>query len=343
MLRIRELTAEEHTTINRLAHSRTAPARTVERTRILWQGLCQLSAHGLATTAKLSYPGDYRAILTMPPEEHPMTCPTCGSSQTNESTHRTALGYRTFRCSACKSRFNERSGTSFNNLQFPTDIALLVVRWRLRYKLSLRDLAEMFLERGFEFTHETVRAWETRFAPLITEQLRAKRKGTVGKSWRCDETYIKIGGKWHYLYRAIDSRGNLVDTMLSKNRDMDPAKRFFQSAKEVAGGKPERVTTDGHPSYPRASHKVLGRKVQHRTNKYLNNYIEQDHRGVKQRYYSLRGFGNFEAAARFCRAYDEQRNYFRTRTKPKEPVSLAAQRRLFWQRFAALQEALSAA
>ena len=175
------------------------------------------------------------------------------------------LGYRTFRCSVCKSRFNERTGTPFNHLQFPTDIVLLVVLWRLRYKLSLRDLAEMFLERGFEFTHETVRDWEARFTPLITQQLRARRKGKAGKSWYTDETYLKIGGKWHYLYRAMDRDGNLVDAMLSQTRDMDSAKRFFQGAKEVSGCKPQGVTTDGHNAYPRAIRCVLGRKVLHRT------------------------------------------------------------------------------
>jgi putative transposase len=132
-------------------------------------------------------------------KEAAMNCPRCNSTQTNESSRKTALGYRTFRCSACKCRFNERTGTPFNNLQFPTDIVLLVVLSRPRYKLSLRDLAEMFLARGFEFTHETVRAWEARFAPLITEQLQAKRRGKAGQSWRCDETYLKIGGQWHYL------------------------------------------------------------------------------------------------------------------------------------------------
>ena len=132
-----------------------------------------------------------------------MNCPRCNSAQTNESSRTTALGYRAFRCSACKARFNERTGTPFNHLQFPTDIVLLVVLWRLRYKLSLRALSEVFLERGFAFTHETVRNWETRFAPLITAQLRAKRKGKVGQSWPVDETYRKVAGKWHYLYRAI--------------------------------------------------------------------------------------------------------------------------------------------
>jgi transposase-like protein len=131
--------------------------------------------------------------------------------------------------------------------------------------------------------------------------------------------------------------------MLSKTRDLAAAKRFFPRAKEVAGCKPARVTTDGHNAYPRAIRKVLGRKVQHRTNRYLNNLIDQDHRGVKQRYYPMRGFGTFDAAARFCHAYDEQRNYFRFRSKANEKVSLAEQRRLFRQRFAALPEAMIAA
>ena len=77
-----------------------------------------------------------------------------------------------------------------------------MVLWRLRYKLSLRDLAEMFLVRGFEFTHEAVRDWEARFAPRISRQLRSQRRGKAGQSWYIDETYIKVAGKWHYLYRA---------------------------------------------------------------------------------------------------------------------------------------------
>jgi len=149
-------------------------------------------------------------------------------------------------------------------------IVLLVVLWRLRYKLSLRDLAEMFLVRGFEFTHEAVRDWEVRFAPLITEQLRSRRRGKAGHSWYLDETYVKVGGKWHYLYRAINRDGNLVDSMLSEKRDMAAAKKFFTGAKEVVGHKPVRVTTDGHDSYPRAIRRILGRKVIHRTNRYLN-------------------------------------------------------------------------
>jgi transposase-like protein len=200
----------------------------------------------------------------------------------------------------------------------------------------------MFLSRGFEFTHEAVRDWEARFAPLITEQLRCRRKGKVGKSWYVDESYVKVAGKWRYLYRAIDRDGTLVDSMLSKRRDMVAAKRFFKQAKDVTGCTPERVTTDGHVAYPRAIRRILGRKVEHRTNRYLNNLMEQDHRGIKQRYYPMRGFGSFESASRFCSAYDEQRQYFRYRTRLREKVSLSEQRRIFRQRFGALRYLLMA-
>lgn len=233
-----------------------------------------------------------------------MPCSYCAATTTTELPKRTQLGYRTFRCSACRRQFNERTGTLFNDLEYPTDIVLLVVLWRLRYKLSLRDLAEMFLERGFAFTHETVREWEARFAPLVANKLRTKRIGHAGRSWHTDETYIKVAGVWTYLYRAIDRDGNLIDSMLSEQRNMNAAKRFFNAAMEAAGQVPERVTTDGHDSYPRAIRETLGEAVRHRCNQYLNNRIEQDHRGIKQRYYPMHGFGNVDAAKRFCRAFD---------------------------------------
>lgn len=272
-----------------------------------------------------------------------MNCPHCISAATKEQTKKTTLGYRTFRCSDCRQTFNERTGTPFNFLEYPTDIVLLVVLWQLRYKLSLRDLAEMFLERGVTFTHETVRVWERQFAPLIAEQLRTKRRGQAGLSWYVDETSVKVKGKWCYLYRAIDHDGNLVDSMLSEKRDMEAAQRFFTQALAVIGHVPERVTTDGHASYPRAVRETLGDHVQHRTNKYLNNRLEQDHRGIKQRYYPMHGFGNFEAAARFCCAFDEIRNYLRSRNVMGEPISLLEQRRAFLDRLAVLKALIQAA
>ncbi len=174
----------------------------------------------------------------------------------------------------------------------------------------------MFLTRGFTFTHETVRDWEERFAPLLTARLKARRRGKAGRTWHVDETYVKVAGCWCYLYRAIDSEGNLVETMLSKTRD-------------TVGQAPEKVTTDGHDSYPRAVRETLGPNVCQRTSRSMNNRIEQDHRGIKQRYYPMRGFGSFDSAARFSTAHDDLRDHFRPRTRFNEAVSLATQRRLF--------------
>lgn len=268
---------------------------------------------------------------------------TTTTTTTTALTGRTSLGYRMFHCRVCRHTFNERTGTPYNHLQVPTDIALLVVLWRLRYKLSLRDLAEMFLDRGFAVTHETVRAWEERCAPVLATQLRAKRRGKDGVSWHADETYVKVNGRWCYLYRAMDRDGNLLDVMLSETRGMDAAKRFFRQARETVDHVPEKVTTAGHDAYPRAIRATLGRKVRHRCNRYLNNKMEHDHRSIKQRYYPMRGFGSFASAARFCVAFDELRDHFRYRHRMGDKVSLAERRRLFGDRLADVRALMLAA
>ena len=200
-----------------------------------------------------------------------MGCPHCESADTRERRERTDLGYRRFRCRTCQREFNERPGTRFNHLQYPTDVVCLVVLWRVQYKLSLRDLAEMFLERGLVFTHEAVREWESQLAPLVSETLRKHRRGRIGPSWYVDETFIKVKGRLVYLYRAIDRDGNLVDVRLSETRDKTAARAFFRSACTVTGRIPARVTSDGHSSYPGAIKAELGETVRHRTNRYLNN------------------------------------------------------------------------
>ena len=120
----------------------------------------------------------------------------------------TSLGYQRYECGHCHRTFNERSNSPFNRLEIQTDIALQVVRWYLQYKLSLRDLTEMFFERGIIFTHETVRNWLKKFTLLITKELRRRRFGKAGESWYIDETIVKVKGKECYLYRAIDRQGN---------------------------------------------------------------------------------------------------------------------------------------
>ncbi len=128
-----------------------------------------------------------------------MRCIECGSTAVSERTERTAQGYRRFRCRNCGKQSNERSESLLNRTQYPSDVIALVVLWRLRYKLSLRDLPEMFLIRGIVFSHEAVRDWEAKLTPALAEGLRRRRRGKVGKSWYVDETYIKVHGHWRYL------------------------------------------------------------------------------------------------------------------------------------------------
>ena len=239
-----------------------------------------------------------------------ITCCIYCDSQDFSEIGMTSLGYQRYECGHCHRTFNERSNSPFNRLEIQTDIALQVVRWYLQYKLSLRDLTEMFFERGIIFTHETVRNWLKKFTPLLTKELRRRRFGKAGESWYIDETVVKVKGKECYLYRAIDREGNLVDCMLSEKRDMLTAKRFLRGAKKVTGRSPKRATTDGLPSYPRAIKETLGQRVVHRVNAYLINYTEQSHRPIKQRYYPMRGFGAFNSALVFCRGFEEIRNFF---------------------------------
>jgi putative transposase len=120
-----------------------------------------------------------------------MRCIECDAAESWERRERTTQGYRRFRCRACGKQFNERSGGILNRAQYPSDVIALVVFWRLRYKLSLRDLPEMFLIRGIEFSYEAVRDWEAKLAPTLIDNLRRRRKGRIGKCWYVDETYIK--------------------------------------------------------------------------------------------------------------------------------------------------------
>src|SRR3978361_1296340 len=121
-----------------------------------------------------------------------MRCIECASEAVMERPERTAQGYKRFRCRICGKQFNERSDTVLNWTQYPSDVVALVVLWRLRYKLSLRDLPEMFAVRGMVFSHEAVREWEAKLTPALAEELRRRRRGAVGRSWYVDETYLKV-------------------------------------------------------------------------------------------------------------------------------------------------------
>ena len=139
-----------------------------------------------------------------------MDCVGCGSAAVTERPDLTAQGYRRFRCRDCGKQFNERSDGVLNRASLPSDIIAFVVFCRLRYRLTLRDLSEILLLRGFTVSHECVRQWEAKLLPVMGEALRERRHGigrSSGQSWYADETYLKVHGRWCYLYRAIDRDG----------------------------------------------------------------------------------------------------------------------------------------
>lgn len=174
----------------------------------------------------------------------------------------------------------------FKGKQFQQDIIMVAVGYYLRYNLSYRDVSEILNERGINVCHTTVYRWVQEYSQIIYCSWK-KRNKSIGDSWRMDETYIKVKGKWHYLYRAIDSSGLTLDIWLRKKRDTQAAYAFF---KRLIGqfGEPRVLVTDKAPSLNSAFHRLnsegLFSKTEHRTSKYLNNIIEQDHRPIKKRH-----------------------------------------------------------
>lgn len=196
---------------------------------------------------------------------------------------------------------------SFKRRHFQKEIILLVLRWYLAYSLSYRDLEEMMAERNIEVDHSSINRWVIKYAPLLEHGFRKNYKRPVGISWRMDETYIKIKGKWHYLYRAVDKEGNTIDFMLSKKRDEMAAKQFLEKAIRF-NGLPEKVTIDKSGANKAGLDAVnlqlialvfLGYallQINIRQIKYLNNIVEQDHRGIKRIVNPMMGFKSFYSA-----------------------------------------------
>jgi transposase-like protein len=188
----------------------------------------------------------------------------------------------------------------FQGRHFNHSIIILCVRWYITDKLSYRDLVEIMAERGVELAHTTILRWVQDYVPKF-EKRWSKFTRPVGTSWRVDETYIKVRGRWVYLYRAVDKQGLTVDFLLSEHRDISAAQLFFTQAIKQHGP-PKKITVDGYPVTQTAIselkvEEVLPQSTKVRTNKYLNNLIEQDHRRVKQRIYPMLGFKRFKNAA----------------------------------------------
>jgi len=182
-------------------------------------------------------------------------------------------------------------------------------RWYLRYSLSYRDLAEMMAERGVSVDHVTIWRWVQRYAPILDQRLRHELR-PPNRSWRVDETYVRVAGRRTYLYRAVDSAGATIDFMLSPYRDLTAAKRFLRLALSGSGGiRPRVINVDGHPACARAIRELkrsgeLSRRCRCRPSPYLNNVIEQDHRYIKKRIAASLWFRSAEGALRTIDGYE---------------------------------------
>jgi IS6 family transposase len=186
-----------------------------------------------------------------------------------------------------------RTTSVFAGFRFPREVISVAVRWYLRYGLSYRDVEELLAERGVTVDHVTVYRWVQRFTPEFIEAARPCRHAP-GDRWFVDETYLKVAGRWTYLYRAVDQHGQVIDVLLSTRRDLAAARRFFTRALG-AGTVPAEVTTDRAPVYLRVLDELIPSAL-HTMEQYANNPVEADHGRLKARLRPMRGLKRHRSA-----------------------------------------------
>jgi transposase-like protein len=197
------------------------------------------------------------------------------------------------------------SRSAFAGFRFPPEIIVLALRWYLRYGLSYRDVEELLAERGIQVDHVTIYRWVQRFTPLIADAARPCRH-SVGDCWFVDETYVKVAGRWRYVYRAIDQYGQIIDVCVSARRDAGAAERFFRRAL-AAHGAPTEIVTDRAPAL-RAAIDELMPAAFHNTEQYANNRIECDHGRLKARLRPMRGLKRDRSALVIVRGHALMQN-----------------------------------
>jgi transposase, IS6 family len=216
--------------------------------------------------------------------------------------------------------------SAFKGFRFPPEIIVLAVRWYLRYGLSYRDLEELLAERGIEVDHVTVFRWVQCFTPLLADAARPCRHA-AGDRWYVDETYVKVAGRWRYVYRAVDQHGQIIDVYVSPRRDTRSARRFFETA-VGAHGAPVEVVTDRAPALRAVIEELLPGTF-HNTEQYANNRIEADHGRLKARLRPMRGLKRDHAARVIMRGHALMQNIRRghyelgVETRPHRRVATA--------------------
>jgi transposase-like protein len=197
------------------------------------------------------------------------------------------------------------AASAFTGFRFPPEVILLAVRWYLRFGLSYRDLEELLGERGIEVDHVTVYRWVQRFTPLLVDAARPCRH-VVGDRWFVDETYVKVAGRWRYVYRAIDQYGQIIDVYVSTRRDTGAARRFFVTALR-AHIEPTEVVTDRAWALLAVVDELIPAAF-HNTEQYANNRIEADHGRLKARLRPMRGLKRDHSARVIIRGHALMQN-----------------------------------
>jgi putative transposase len=198
---------------------------------------------------------------------------------------------------------------SSKGFRFPAEIISHCVWLYHRFPLSFREVEEMMLERGVVVSHETIRQWCYKFGQTYANELR-RRRPRPGDKWHLDEVFIKINGKIHYLWRAVDQDGNVLDILVTSRRDTTAATRFFHKLLTGWQYVPRVLVTDKLASYPAARRRILP-SVQHRRSQYLNNRAENSHQPTRARERAMKRFTSAGHAQRFLSAFSGISPHFR--------------------------------
>jgi len=197
---------------------------------------------------------------------------------------------------------------TYKRHRFPPDIISYSVWLYYRFNLSHRDIEDLLAERGITVSHESIRLWCIKFGAIYSKRLKRKHRG-YGDTFYIDEVFVKINGKQHYLWRAVDQDGEVVDVYLQARRDGAAAKCFFKRLLRSHGGEPRKIVTDKLRSYP-VAHREVAPEAIHVTDQYANNRAEQSHEATRVRERGMRRFKSMAQAQRFVTAHAAVQNLF---------------------------------
>ena len=233
-------------------------------------------------------------------------CPRCSSSDLTRDGH-DERGRIVYACGGCGRHATVESTRLISGHRFPRDVILLTVRYYLQLSAAAERIAGILADRGIDVSGRTILRWVQKFGPALSKEVRRYRK-PVSTTWLVDETYVKILGKWHYLYRGVDQNGQVLDCWLSRTRDLAAAEAFFRRTISSTGCTPERVVTDKATFYPSAI-RTCAPGAKHIATGFYNlvistNRCERNHSYVNSRLRPMRGLKSFDCATRLFPALD---------------------------------------